>query len=242
MKRKQLWFVIPALMLCINGHLRAYSDGEGSDWFPYQISSIADWQELMATPDNWGDYFVLTDDIDLAGILVTPVGNSDHAFYGVFDGAGHIIANAVINQPGDDYIGLFGRISSFGTISNLGVDNITVTGHYYVGGLAGYTYDGIITGCFATGTVNGYSLVGGLVGYSNYDSLSDCYARVAVTGDSEVGGLVGGNSDASIKNCYSAGLVEGDYAPGGLVGWGWNSNNTTTACFWDTQTSGQLYS
>ncbi len=241
MKRKQLWFVIPALMLCINGHLLGYSDGEGSDWFPYQISSIGDWQELMATPDNWGDYFVLTNDIDLTGIPVTPVGNSDRAFYGVFDGAGHRIANAVIHQPGDNYVGLFGRISSYGTISNLGVDNITVTGNDYVGGLAGYTYDGIITGCYATGTVNGYSLVGGLVGYSNFGRLSACYAKADVAGDSTVGGLVGGDYDSSIADCFAAGQVSGYMEIGGLAGWSWKASHTTAACFWDIDTSGTNY-
>ena len=226
----------------ICGNLWAYSGGNGSEGSPYQISNALDWQELMATPDDWGSYFSLTADINLSGVAVTPVGNSSYMFYGVFDGKGHKISGAVIDRPDDRYVGLFGHVGSFATISNLGADHILVTGDYYVGGLVGYSYRSIFANCYATGTVNGYSLVGGLVGYSNDDSLSDCYAQVAVTGDSQVGGLVGGNGDASITNCYSAGLVVGYYATGGLVGWGWNAYHTTTACFWDTQTSGRLHS
>jgi hypothetical protein len=205
---------------------------------PYQINNAADWQELMTTPENWGDYFILTQDIDLAGIEVMPVGTAEHGFYGIFDGNGHTISNAVINQPDDDYAGLFGRLSSYGTITRLGVKDIAVTGYYYVGGLAGYTYDGIISGCYATGTVNGYCLVGGLVGYSNFGSLSACYARADVSGDSTIGGLVGSDYDSSIADCFAVGLVSGNSEGGGLMGWSWKGSHATTACFWDIETSG----
>lgn len=215
-----------------------YSGGEGTPEMPYQINNAADWQELMTTPENWGDYFILTQDIDLAGIEVMPVGTAEHGFYGIFDGNGHTISNAVINQPDDDYVGLFGRVSSYGTITRLGVKDITVTGYYYVGGLAGYTYDGIISGCYATGVVNGYCLVGGLVGYSNFGSLSACYARADVSGDSTIGGLVGSDCDSSIADCFAVGLVSGNSEVGGLMGWSWKASHTTTACFWDIETSG----
>ena len=231
-----------AAILCICGNLLAYSgDGDGSEESPYQIGNALDWQELMATPDDWGSYFILTTDIDLAEMTVTPVGNSNFRFYGIFDGGGHKISNVVIDMPGDNYVGLFGNVGSYGTISNLGVDNITVTGNYYVGGLAGYTYDGIITGCYATGTINGYSLVGGLVGYSNFGWLSACYAKADVAGDSTVGGLVGGDYDSSIADCFAAGQVRGYMEIGGLAGWSWKASHTTAACFWDIDTNGTNY-
>jgi hypothetical protein len=214
-----------------------YSGGTGLGELPYLISTVLDWQELMATPGDWGSYFILTTDINLTGVTVTPVGNSSDAFYGVFDGNGHKISHAVIDPSGDNYVGLFGNVE-YATISNLGADPISVTGYYYVGGLAGYTYGAIISGCFTTGTVNGYNPVGGLVGYSNFDSITNCYSRAAVTGDSAVGGLVGGDYDSSITTCFSTGLVGGYSDTGGLVGWSWKNWRTTTACFWDTETSG----
>lgn len=215
-----------------------YSGGEGTPEMPYQISSAADWQELTTTPEDWGEYFILTQDIDLAGITVVPVGNGGDGFYGIFDGNGHTISNAVINLPDDDYVGLFGRVSSYGTISRLGVKDITVTGYYYVGGLAGYAYDGIISGCYATGTVHGDCLVGGLVGYSNFGSILACYARVDVAGDSTIGGLVGSDYNSSIADCFAVGLASGNSEVGGLMGWSWKESHTTTACFWDIEISG----
>ena len=265
MKRKQLWFVIPALMLCINGHLLGYSDGEGSDWFPYQISSIGDWQELMATPDDWGSSFSLTEDINLAGVAVTPVGNFFFPFYGVLDGGSNKIINAVIDQSGLSYVGLFGELYSGGHIRNLGVENVTGTGGNHVGGLVVLNY-GTLTNCYVTGSVTGEDLyVGGLVGFNgDYSTLTACYAAGSVSGTHYVGGLVGWNYGPFIS-CYSTGSVSGLSYVGGLVGEnaggtltecyaaGWvsgtgdpvsglvaaNDGGTVTDCFWDTETSGQ---
>jgi Cu/Zn superoxide dismutase len=76
-------------------------------------------------------------------------------FTGVFDGNNKIIGNAVINQPGSDYIGLFGSTGPSAQIRNLGVEDVNMTGNSSVGGLAVMNYYGTITGCYATGTVSG---------------------------------------------------------------------------------------
>jgi hypothetical protein len=85
-----------------------YSGGEGSPGNPFRISTVADWQELMATPSHWSCHFVLMNDIDLEGVNLMPVGRDIPfgsgyyiftPFTGAFDGNGHIIRNAAINQP-----------------------------------------------------------------------------------------------------------------------------------------------
>jgi hypothetical protein len=243
----------------------AYSGGDGSPGNPYQIANVPDWQELMATPGDWWDScFILTADVNLAGVTLTPVGNGNIRFTGVFDGNDNIISNAVINQP-TTYTGLFGYVGSGGQIKNLGVENVNITGRDYVGGLVGWN-EGSLTSCYATGSVSGDSTVGGLVG-SNYlgtltscyatcsvtgtndvgglvganssvsptdVSLTDCYATGSVTGSSTVGGLMGYNSSGTLTKCYATGLVIGTDDVGGLVGANWG---TITACFWDKQTS-----
>lgn len=243
----------------------AYTNGDGSAGNPYQISSVPDWQELMATPDDWGSSFSLTEDINLAGVAVTPVGNYFFPFYGVLDGGRNKIINAVIDQSGLSYVGLFGELYSGGQIRNLGIENVTVTGGNHVGGLVGLNY-GTLINCYVTGSVTGEDLyVGGLVGFNgDYSTLTACYAAGSVMGTQFVGGLAGWNYGPFIS-CYSTSSVSGLSYVGGLVGEnaggtltkcyaaGWvsgtgnhvsglvaaNDGGTVTDCFWDTETSGQ---
>ena len=214
-------------VLCFSGNLLAYSgDGDGSAESPYQISTIEDWQELMNTPGDWGSSFILTSDVNLAGITLTPVGNYPSApFTGIFDGNDNIISNAVINQPGNNYVGLFGLVGSGGKIRNLGVENVNITGRDYVGGLVGWNSSGTLTGCYAAGSVSGTgNCVGGLVGNNIVGTITTCYATGSVSGTGAVGGLVGVNGDLSygggtITSCYAAGSVSGTgNCVGGLVG------------------------
>ena len=124
-------------VLCISGNVLAYSGGTGEPNNPYKIGTAADWQMLMGTSADWTKKFVLTADVNLAGAALTPVGNSTIQFTGAFDGNGYIIRNAVINQPGSPYIGLFGYLGSDGKIHNVGAENVNISGESYVGGLVG---------------------------------------------------------------------------------------------------------
>ena len=207
-----------------------YSGGDGlSAETPYQISSVDDWQELMNTPTDWDVNFVLTNDIDLAGITVMPVGNNSISFTGVFDGGGHIVRNAVINLPSSDSVGLFGYIGTGGHIRNLGAENVNATGRFYVGGLMGRNYVGTITNCYSSGNFSGNSVVGGLVGGNNGGTIIDCYSSGAVSGNDDVGGLAGGTGGGTITNCYSSGTVSGGWHVGGLVGQ--NNGGTIIDCY-----------
>src|SRR3989339_963589 len=84
-----------------------YSGGTGEPNNPYQISTPADWQTLTVSSADWGKSFVITADINLAGVTIVPVGTSGTKFTGGFDGTGHIISNVDINIPSSDNIGLF---------------------------------------------------------------------------------------------------------------------------------------
>jgi len=189
-------------------------------------------------------------------------------FTGVFDGNRHTISHLTIEGRYD--LGLFGKLE--GEVKNLGVVDVNIAGigDDYVGGLAGYSRYGNITRCYSTGEVSGYSHVGGLVGKNlgdviechssntvvgtgrldtawgdsggvgglvgtNTGIVASCHSDSAVTGHREVGGLVG--LGGGIVRSYSAGAVSGVWEVGGLVGRG-----GATACFWDTQTSGQTTS
>ena len=205
-------------------------EGEGTSANPYIVANAVDLGKVWLRPSAC---YRLGDNLDLAGIswssAAVPV------FAGVFDGNNNTIRNADFNLPGGQYIGLFGTVVSVGQICNLGVENVTITGGIYVGGLVGCNY-GTLTFCYATGAVAGIGInVGGLVGY-NKGSLTSCYATGSVSGNNGVGGLVGVNDYGSLTSCYATGLVNGDFIVGGLVGGNWGSS---AACFWNTQTSGK---
>jgi hypothetical protein len=217
-----------------------YSGGTGTAADPYKISTVADWQELIGASVDYGKNFILLNDIDFGEIILTPVapdtdptiwnGFQGISFTGVFVGNGYTLRSAVVNCPGIDYIGLFGCLGSGGQIQKLGVENITITGRSYVGGLVG-SNSGMITACYATDTVgNGDSYVGGLVGNNDHGTLMSCYATGTVNGSSYVGGLAGCNDyTCTITSCYATGTVSGSSCIGGMVGW--NHQGTIRACY-----------
>ena len=193
--------ILAVLILANVSFAGTYSGGNGSELQPYQIADSDDWQELMTTSDDWGSSFILTADVNLAGITLTPVGNSSTPFTGVFDGQGYVIRNAVINLPGNNDVGLFGYVT--GQIHNLGVEDVNVIGNNNVGGLVGYSIGGTITSCYATGAVSGNIFVGGLTGWNYMGSrITNCYSTGSVSGNDDVGGLVGLNAAATITKCF----------------------------------------
>ena len=111
--------------------------GDGSESFPYLIST-GDELAYLAEQVNAGNtysgiYFQLAADIDLNGKNWTPIGSASNSFRGIFDGAGHTIANGVIsitntNNNVEDY-GFFGTIGGGNTqtiIRNIEFNNIKI--------------------------------------------------------------------------------------------------------------------
>ena len=143
------------------------------------------------------------------------------AFSGVFEGLGNTISNLTIQKAGTSNVGLFGGNS--GTIKDVGLVNVNVTGGPQTGGLVG-TNTGTISNAYVTGAVTGTSNAGGLVG-SNKGVIAGAYANASVSGANQVGGLAGLNyGGGTINASYAAGSVKSTYTAGGLVGY--NSNAT----------------
>jgi hypothetical protein len=170
-----------------------YSGGTGTIEWPYRIANKDDLMELAATTDDYGKYFVLTEDINLQGQVFTAAiiapdanlitsGFQGTYFTGKFDGKDYKITNFTITGGSNDFIGLFGAIASGGLITNLGLDNFTISGDEYVGGLAGHSGGSIISNCYSTGDISGSNYyVGGLSGYNN-GGILDCYSTGNVSG------------------------------------------------------------
>lgn len=165
-------------------------------------------------------------------------------------------ATGDVTSDGSIIGGLVGANS--GRISNCHATGV-VTGFWAVGGLVGdmvclldswhiewgheQDKDNIaISNSYATGRVTGNRAAGGLLGDLEDGTISNCYATGDVSGGGDIGGLVGEHVSAgTITNCYAIGTVTSypGLNIGGLVASG---DGTTTASFWDTQTSGQTAS
>ena len=216
-----------------------YSGGNGTSGTPYQIATIDDLIELSNTQADWvvDTYFNQTADIvfnadetlvdwdgdgtvgdadDAKGFL--PIGyfidNSNYVWFeGNYDGQNHTISNLYINRPDRDYVGLFGRTSGV-SISDLGLENVDITGNAQTGGFMGEG-SAAFSNCYSTGDVSGYQYVGLFVGRCG-GTFSDCYSNGNASGTYSVGGFAGGIY-GNISNCYSSGNVSGIGIAGGFA-------------------------
>ena len=136
-----------------------------------------------------------------------PVGYYDNeswdyiGYTGTFDGGGHTITGLTIYLPDQDNVGLFGVVGESGTVQNLTLAGVKITGNDHVGGVAGYNIYGTVTACYATGDVSGNSSVGGVAG-SNYGTVTGYYATGDVSGKFSVGGVAGYNYYGPLTSCY----------------------------------------
>lgn len=148
---------------------------------------ISDPEGLMALADNPDGNFILTADIDMAGIDWTPI-----PFSGTLDGAGYTLYNLQIKTVGQEvrvtrdgdlkpYDTVFAGL--FSTLENARITDLKLVGaqleiegnnHCFVGLLAGYMFKSDVQGCSVQGRLrlNNYAEhcgIGGLVGYGAGD-------------------------------------------------------------------------
>ena len=143
-------------------------------------------------------------------------------FKGAFDGNNKKITGLYLDDGDLDYAGLFGIVFG-GTVKNVGVENVNISGYFAVGGVAGGVYNSSITDCYSTGKISGkYQCVGGVVGDFDGASVTNCYSTVDVSGYGAIGGVLGGGVTytvtTTITNCYSTGNVSGTWSVGGVMG------------------------
>lgn len=200
--------------------------GSGTQADPFIIENLNDLQNMN---NNRTAFYELESDIDASetvtwngGLGFDPIGTFTgvpaDAFSGSFDGKGFRIIGLVINRPLEDFIGLFGYTGvACGEIKNVGIENCTMAGDWFVGALVGFhefmtlLADGNISNCWSSGSVTGAAAVGGLLGY-NGALVRDCYSGctclfTSVGFDvSQCGGFVGLN-DRNITRCYATGNI-----------------------------------
>ena len=179
---------------------------DGNTYEVYNADGLLAWNK--AVQGNLLLNCTLTDDINLTGKEWTPIGDYDNRYTGTFDGGNHTITGLTINQYGN-YVGMIDFLDSGGTVQNLTLENVNITGGDIVGSVVGDNY-GTVTACTASGNVSGTSRIGGVVGYNN-GTVTACYhASGNVSGTSNVGGVVGYNISGTLTACYWSGLPDND--------------------------------
>ncbi len=145
---------------------------DGNTYEVYNADGLLAWNK--AVQGNLLLNCTLTDDIDLTGKEWTPIGDYDNRYTGTFDGGNHTITGLTINQYGN-YVGMIDFLDSGGTVQNLTLENVNITGGDIVGSVVGDNY-GTVTACYhASGNVSGTSYIGGVVGYNISGTLTACY-------------------------------------------------------------------
>jgi hypothetical protein len=237
--------------------LITFAGGDGTAENPYQVAEA---EHLFLIRYYLSSHFILTASIDMAG--PTGIGGNfwdngrgwraiggfttETVFRGHFDGNGRSISNLFINRSSTDglRVSLFGTVSG-GTIKNVALLNVNITGSGIVGGLvSGISGPGwSLTGNIVTGTVSGaktlsYSNVGGLAAtFGDAGEASNNHVRVTVSGRNNVGGLVGNILNATVSNNLVEAEVDGLLNVGGFAG-STNSTATLSNNYWNTTIAG----
>ena len=170
-------------------HGRSYGGGNGTAEDPYQIWTPEQMNAIGANPEDWASHFKLMADIDMSAYIGTQyniIGNVTTYFTGTLrQRSCH--TNLTITASSQDYVGLFGHVvRSGGQIRNLGIENVNISGHDYVGGLAGVN-NGIITSCYVTGSVSGWVIMSAVWwGLISFGTITSCYATGSVSGTGDM--------------------------------------------------------
>lgn len=233
-------------------------EGAGTQASPYLIKSVDDLcqvQERVNSNDNFdfkvisgtdtipcsrtftGQYLRLTADLDMSGYDFTPIGNRNHYFAGHFDGAGHTVKGLNI-YGGAGYAAMFGQVDAQGSLSNLTLDNITVSTSSIYGAALASRCEGKIDNCHVRNSsirvANGFQGAGALAGTSYGISRSTVTDCTVYAGDGYGGGLAaqafGPVTDCHVSGTTLSGLIynANNIPPfGGIVS---TSNDAITDC------------
>ncbi len=235
--KAKLYYLIFLLSLAFTSQAQFSGSGSGTPEDPYIITTAVQLDEVRSYLDA---NFKLGNDIDLStatgdqagtfwngGVGWQPIAAvtvnvlATTPFSGTLDGDGHTVSGLFINRPSQDYVGLFGYVSS-AVIKNLTLANTNITGKNRTGALIGNLShaNGEVHNCHATGTVTGEGFTGGLIGQVYNGTVTESSSMATVQGTNQVGGLIGtiSTSGSSLSSSFASGQVKGNLFVGGLVG------------------------
>ena len=163
----------------------------------------------------------------------TPIGNKNHPFSGKVDGNIKYIKNLTIDKTGNDNVGIFGYVTGTASFVGINLENITVKGKGFVGGLIGHasgtgmTVNEVVAkGVKITG-VDEY--IGGLIGY--YGKVTNVIIKSGtITGNrymSPIIGYSGAVSNVIVENATVSGTYASPISSSYNSSTSYNSNKVT---------------
>ncbi len=188
---------------------------------------VADIKTLAADIANApGGSFALAGNYDASQDGVYSDAPVSTFFSGNFQGLGNIISNLAITSTdkGAD-IGLFAYAEPGSSISNLTMQNATISAVTGSTGILAGANEGTVSGIHTGGEVKGGgdgSDIGGLEGYDSGSTLeSSSSASVLGQNKDSVGGLLGYGYDDIVDSCFATGQVtdKKNALSGGLIGY-----------------------
>lgn len=205
----------------LSGGYYQIASAENLAWFASRVNSGSSTIKARLTAD------ILLNSADSTANEWVPIGTESNPFKGEFDGAGYTISGLYISGS-RDYAGLFGYVAAtkpivddntgddifvadpVKIIYDLNLTNASVSGGQNVGGIAGYIFYSIISGCSFSGNVTGQNNnVGGICGYAfDYSIIEKCYTQGNITGVIRTGGILGyANINSKVSKSYSEAVV-----------------------------------
>ncbi len=153
---------------------------------------------------------VLTANIDMTGVTMTPIGTSDKPYKGTFDGQGKAISNFTFNNSSTDNVGLFG-VTNSATIQKVILQNANVVGNANAGGLVGNAQNAsTIQNCAVLGShIEGRDHVAAIAANAVGETvISNNYSNATIKSRNyQAGGMVGTIMSATIEKNLFTGTV-----------------------------------
>lgn len=218
--------------------LYAFSgNGTGTEADPYQITTVAQLQEMK---DDQASHYRIMNDIDASETATWNLNAKGRYegfepipyFTGTLHGGGYAVSGLTIDRNAYD-VGFIKSIRN-AVIDSLGLKNIFIRNRddddtpITTGGLAARGRNSTIRNCYVTGTIEhidnykSWSQNGGIVAYLDSSVVENNYSNITFVGDSWLlssGGIIGSASACIVSNNYAVGTLPGlNHRKGGIIG------------------------
>jgi len=233
------------ILMSISSTALAFSGGNGTIDYPYQISNVTELQSMNDLTTYYDDNFILINDIDASDTVtwnggegfepIAPLGT----FIGSFNGNGYEITDLYINRPTEEEVGLFEELWESAHIYNVSLINVSIVGNYDVGGIVGEAIDNVlIENIIVTGNISGDQMVGGICGYQNAANviIKQSYTDCDILAPTNNAGGISARNSGIIDECYAIGVpYSSSGVEGGIVA---TNVGIVTKSYYDSNTSG----
>jgi uncharacterized repeat protein (TIGR02543 family) len=136
--------------------------------YPSQLIKLSN--DVNGGNQYFDQFFKLGNDIDMNDVAFDGIGSYSF-FSGTFNGDGKTVSNVIVNKRNQENVGFFGFVFN-GSVKNLILDGVSITGYWYVGALVGYGNYCSIENCLVMNSnVTNYSdsyNIGVICGYYRY--------------------------------------------------------------------------